>query len=240
MDLADALTQSCNVYFFHAADVLGARPILDHASRFGFGRRTGVDLLDEQAGNLPDPAAGSWHAGDTRSLVIGQASLTATPLQVARLMAAVANGGYLVTPLVAKKAQPQLADEESAPALWQREPIARLSPATLVALRSALERVVSDPDGTAYSTVRSATIAIAGKTGTAQAGNGKPDHAWFAGYAPADNPRIAFAVVLEHAGAGSKAAGPVARQLVEAFVADGVLEADSAALRQASAKSPIR
>jgi len=91
---------------------------------------------------------------------------------------------------------------------------------------------VSDPSGTAYNSVRTKDIAIAGKTGTAQAGKGQADHAWFAGYAPADNPRVAFAVVLEHAGSGSKAAGPLARQLVEALLADGVLQPERVTLRE--------
>ena len=223
-DLATALARSCNVYFFHYADVIGPQSIVEWARRFGIGRPTGIDLSSESSGNLPEPkAVAGWHAGDTRSLAIGQSSLTVTPLQIARMMAAVANGGYLVTPFVARKSGPQLADDENSPASSRRQPIPDLSEGTLARIRSAFAQTVSDPAGTGHKTVRLAEIAIAGKTGTAEVGGGKPDHAWFAGYAPADRPRIAFAVVLEHAGSGGKAAGPVARQLVEAFLADGVL-----------------
>lgn len=243
VDLADALSRSCNVYFFHAAGVMGPGPILDWAARFGIGRPTGVDLPFERSGNLPEadfalPAPGpkasddGWRIADTRALAIGQSSLTVTPLQIARVMAAVANGGYLVTPFVARKAGPQLADDEAGLAFSRRQPIPGLSDGTLARIRSALERAVALPGGTGYKTVRSPNVAIAGKTGTAQVGKGQADDAWFAGYVPADKPRIAFAIVLEHAGSGSKAAGPVARQLVEAFLADGVLEPARVTLRE--------
>ncbi len=242
VDLSDALSRSCNVYFFHAAGVIGPQPIVEWAQRFGISRLTGVDLPFEKSGNLPDPdtlitgngpmsKASSWHIADTRALAIGQSSLTATPLQIARLMAAIANGGYLVTPFIARKAGPQVADDDSGPSFSRRQPIPGLSDGTLVRIRAALAKAVADPTGTGYKTVRTGNIAIAGKSGTAQVGAGQADHAWFAGYAPADKPRIAFAVVLEHAGSGGKAAGPVARQLVEALLADGVLEPARLTLR---------
>jgi penicillin-binding protein 2 len=241
VDLSDALARSCNVYFFHAAGVMGPEPIVEWARRFGIGRPTGVDLPFEHGGNLPDPDETvdpkhrnrkAWHIADTRALAIGQSSLTVTPLQIARMMAAVANGGYLVTPFVARKAGPQVADDDASPAFSHRLPIPGLSEETLARIRAALAKAVAQPAGTGYKTVRSQTIAIAGKTGTAQTSGGEPDHAWFAGYAPADKPRIAFAVVLEHAGSGGKAAGPVARQLVEAFLADGVLEPARVTMRE--------
>ena len=89
-----------------------------------------------------------------------------------------------------------------------------LQPGTLAAVRQGLERVVADPKGTAYGSVRLDTVAVAGKTGTASAGEGRRDHAWFAGYVPADDPKLAFVIVLEHAGDGATAAGPVAKRLV--------------------------
>jgi penicillin-binding protein 2 len=240
VDLSAALSRSCNVYFFQAADRLGPQPIVDWAARFDIGRLTGIDLPFEKAGHLPDPdatqdaAAGKtasrWHRGDTRTLAIGQSSLTTTPLQIARVMAAIANGGDLVTPVVARRSGPRLADEDAASSLSRRVHIPGLSDGTLARIRSALAKTVADPAGTAYNTVRTTEISIAGKSGTAQAGRGQADHAWFAGYAPADSPRVAFAVVLEHAGSGSKAAGPLARQLVEALLADGVLQRERVAL----------
>ncbi|HEV7999109.1 MAG TPA: penicillin-binding transpeptidase domain-containing protein [Planctomycetaceae bacterium] len=244
VDLTDALSRSCNVYFFHAADRIGPQPIVEWAERFAFGRSTGIDLPFEKVGHLPDPdgsnpgtasaksAPTRWHRGDTRTLAVGQSSLTATPLQIARMMAAVANGGDLITPFVARRSGPRLADEDATSSLSRRVPIPGLAEGTLGRIRVALAKTVSDPAGTGYQTVRSKEISIAGKTGTAQAGKGQADHGWFAGYAPADNPRVAFAVVLEHAGSSSKSAGPLARQLVEALVADGVLQPERVTLRE--------
>jgi penicillin-binding protein 2 len=232
VDLSEALSRSCNVYFFQVADRIGPQPLVEWAGRFGIGCQTGVDLPFEKTGHLPEPVAGRWHPGDTRALAVGQSSLTVTPLQIARVMAAIANGGDLVTPFVARRSGPKLADEETASSLSRRMPIPGLADGTLARIRAALEKTVSDPSGTGYSTVRMKEISIAGKSGTAQAGKGQADHAWFAGYAPADNPRVAFTVVLEHAGSGSKAAGPLARQLVEALLADGVLQPERVTLRK--------
>ena len=85
----------------------------------------------------------------------------------------------------------------------------------LAAIRKGLRQVVADEQGTAHATVETNEVAIAGKTGTAETGGGRPDHAWFAGYAPADEPRIAFVVVLEHAGDAAITVGPVAKLLVQ-------------------------
>ncbi len=166
VDLSAALSRSCNVYFFQAADRLGPQPIVDWAARFGIGRPTGIDLPFEKSGHLPDPdatqdaAAGKsatrWHRGDTRSLAVGQSSLTTTPLQIARVMAAIANGGDLVTPVVARRSGPRLADDDATTSLSHRVHIPGLSDGTLTRIRAALAKTVADPAGTAYNTVRSA------------------------------------------------------------------------------------
>ena len=228
-NLSDAICRSCNVYFYHAARKLGPRPLFDWAGRFGFGRRTGVDLPGERGGRLPDPLAPKrnrpWYPGDTLGLAIGQARLTVTPLQIARMMAAVANGGQLVTPHLMQRvgAASRAGSADSTAEAFPRRPITGLSPGTLKRVREGLRRVVHHPKGTGYKHVRLAGIEIAGKTGTAEVGGGKPDHAWFAGYAPADNPRVAFVVVLEHSGSGGKNAGPVAKQLVRSLLQTGII-----------------
>ena len=86
-----------------------------------------------------------------------------------------------------------------------------------------MEQVVADPHGTGYKTVRMKEVTIAGKTGTAEIGGGRPDHAWFAGYVPADRPQVAFVVVLEQAGSGGKAAGPVAKKFVQTLLEQGIV-----------------
>jgi penicillin-binding protein 2 len=218
VDLAEALAKSCNVYFFDAARRGGPLPLVTWARRFGFGQPTGIDLGGESSGHLPKPMGGARPSGDTLGLAIGQADLTATPLQIARMMAVIANGGRLVTPHLAVSAQSASSSI--------RDDGARLDglrPATLEWVREGLRRVVAEPGGTGYKTVRSPRVSIAGKTGTAEIGGGRPDHAWFAGYAPADHPRVAFVVVLEQAGSGGVAAGPVARQFVEALAEAGLV-----------------
>jgi penicillin-binding protein 2 len=226
--LADALAVSCNVYFFHYGEKLGPGPLVGWAGAFGFGQPTGVDLPGEASGEVPTPATirglegHQWRPGDTCSLAIGQGRLTATPLQVARMMAAIANGGRLVTPhVVSRLGLPELADgqlpkEELYKSVQfpPAELIPGLRPETLAAIGEGLKRVVADPKGTAHGTVCMETVAIAGKTGTAQTGADRAAHAWFAGYAPAERPKLAFVVVLEHAGTAATAAGPVAKRLV--------------------------
>lgn len=235
LNLTDALARSCNVYFFDAARRIGATPLSEWGSRFGFGRPTGIDLPGERGGNLPVFAApqgsdrrAARSNGDALQLAIGQARLTTTPMQIARLMAAVANGGRLVVPRMVDSAGPANVissggDHLSAAASAQRIP--ELSLSTLEAVRRGLVQVVADSHGTGYKTVRLPDVTIAGKTGTAEPGGGKPDHAWFAGYVPADRPKIAFVVVLENAGSGGHAAGPVARKLVQALLANRLLDA---------------
>jgi penicillin-binding protein 2 len=227
--LRSALAQSCNVYFFQAARLMGPEPLADWATRFGFGQPTGIDLPFERRGNVPNPrqskqAGGSqprWYAGDTLGLAIGQSRLTVTPLQVATMMAAVANGGYLVTPRVTESVR-----SERGKYKWAARPrrrIAGLSQQTISEIQHGLFSAVNDPAGTGYKTVRLDEVSIAGKTGTAEVGGNKPDHAWFSGYVPADRPRFAFVVMLEHGGSGGSAAGPLARKLVQSMIRTGLL-----------------
>ncbi len=234
-DLSKALCQSCNVYFFTGARRAGPQPLVDWARNFGIGAVTGIDLPGETAGTLPSPTQAAnghprrWYAGDTLGLAIGQSSLTTTPLQIARMMAAIANGGLLVTPHLATTGGPtslEPSDDELVRPVFahpEPQPIPDLRPETLAAIREGLYRVVHDPTGTGYKTVRLNEITIAGKTGTAEVGGGRPDHAWFAGFTPADNPRVAFAVVVEHGGSGSKTAGPVAREFVRSLLDLGLI-----------------
>jgi penicillin-binding protein 2 len=156
-------------------------------------------------------------ASDVQMFAIGQGTLTATPLEVLQMYAAIANGGYLLQPTFTRDAvvdeHARDANESSGPPAGRK--IAGLADESLAAVRAGLERVVEDAVGTAFDSVRISDFAIAGKTGTAETGGGQADHAWFAGYAPAKSPRVAFVVVLEHGGSGSTAAGTMTRHLVQ-------------------------
>ncbi len=213
--LSDALAWSCNVYFFRHAEALSSQRLIEWAGRFGLGRTTGVDLPDESPGRVPNLEKQPWKLADTQALAIGQSTLQTTPLQMTRVMAAIANGGRLVTPRVVSRigSIDTAGDEESSTPGSSSIDIA-LSPRTLDELRDGLERVVADDEGTGHRTVYLETLRIAGKTGTAETGAGRADHAWFVGYAPADRPRVAIGVVVEHAGSGADVAGPIARRLI--------------------------
>lgn len=250
--LNDAITRSCNVYFFNAARKLGPEPFVTWAKRFGFGQRTGIDLPNEKTGHLPQPPVpqqggiqqggvprdpnvpvdlgtaavrSTWYADDTLGLAIGQSRLTVTPFQIARMMAAIANEGSLVTPHLVRRlgAVTRTTDNErkgnhETIMAYSSHAIPELSADTLARLHEGLRRVVQHPQGTGFRQIRLTNVTIAGKTGTAEVGKTKPPHAWFAGYVPADNPRIAFAIVLENAGIGGLHAGPVAKEFVKTLL----------------------
>jgi penicillin-binding protein 2 len=208
MSLADAIQHSCNVFFFNAGKTTGAEPITQWARTFGFGQPTGIDLPAESRGAVPDQHLGAergrrpWAAADTLNLSIGQGDLLVTPIQTVRMMAAIANGGQLVTPHIVRN----LAGALPAPVKIN------ISPKTISILQEALYNAVNSEGGTAYGRGLGG-YSVCGKTSTAEVGKGK-SHAWFAGFAPYPKPRIAFVVVIEHGGKGSEMAAPVAAEFM--------------------------
>ncbi len=150
VSLNDALAQSCNVYFFHHATQLAPEQLTDWALRLGFGRQTGIELPGEASGSVPGNGAGApgpdSDATDTRALSIGQSTLTVTPLQVARFMATIANGGHLLAPHIVARDDAALGSYAQSGA-----PVPGLEEQKLSILREAMVRVVRDPAGTAYA-----------------------------------------------------------------------------------------
>ena len=144
---------------------------------------------------------------------------------MARLLAFVANDGWLVTPhVVSDDGMARTATEiDTSPYSATRKHISGISSETLSAVRTGLKAAVEEPIGTGFKTVRLPDVSIAGKTGTAETAPGKPDHAWYTGYVPAENPRYVVVVALEHGGSGSKAAGPIAREVMRSMVERGLL-----------------
>lgn len=224
--LQDALAASCNVTFYEIGKRLNqADPdILPTYSRaFGFGEATGIQVLPEAGGLAPDPTwkestyQTGWGTGDTVNLSIGQGYLLVTPLQIARMVAAVANGGTLYRPyLVDRIAAGNGAPEQTTqPVAVAQLPI---TPAQLGIIQAGMLDVTTAPLGTARHRFQGLPVAVAGKTGTAEAvhAEGKP-HSWFAGYFPAGDPKIALVVLAEHAGEGSTVAAPMFRQIVEGY-----------------------
>jgi penicillin-binding protein 2 len=141
-----------------------------------------------------------------------------SPLQVAQLYGLIATGGHMPAVRLIRELGPAQTGPRDL----------GLNSRYLGILRDALESVVNEREGTAYKTVYLPNIRIAGKTGTAESGVPNEPHAWFAGYAPAGNPRVAFAVIVEHGGHGSAAAGPIAREIVRKCAAHGYLGGASA------------
>jgi len=240
MNMVQALTASCDTYFYELGKRLydatpksGAfEPQPLWANRLGFGARTGIDIGGDSPGSVPDYAYkkrrfgddrvhNRWTSGDAVLQAIGQGDLEVTPLQIARLYALIANGGTLVQPHVGASVYGQdgtLREKlTAAPGTH-----VQLDPYMLAAVRKGLEGVTQDVNGTAYAAFKGFPIPVAGKTGTAEK-LGKRDFAWFAGYAPANDPKLVVVCVIEQGGFGGVTAAPAVRQmLAKAF---GVSEA---------------
>jgi penicillin-binding protein 2 len=212
MDLYGAFIQSCDTYYYKIAEELDVDELAQAARSFGLGVRTGYELGGEARGLVPDRefynkrfGKGKWTQGHVLNNVIGQGEFLVNLLQMIRVAAAIGNGGYLVSPHVIQA----IATEPTAVHLKRRVP--GLSNRTRSFLVRSMEGVVQHQDGTAYWT-RIDGLPRSGKTGTSQNPHGKP-HAWFIGYAPADKPRVAIAVLIENAGHGGEIAAPVARDM---------------------------
>lgn len=205
--LVGALRDSCDVYFYEMSVKLGIDKLVKWSTAFGIGERTGIDLPGESRGN----AAGrewkrarfkeSWYQGDTVNYSIGQGFLLATPLQIARVFAAFANGGKLVVPRLNAAKEPE----------WTE---AGVSKPHMDLINRGIHEVVTRGTG---RIVGRYGVQIAGKTGTAQNPHGE-DHAWFVGYSPVNKPKYVVCVLVEGGGGGSSVAGPLAGEMLAYLV----------------------
>lgn len=220
IDLETSIEKSCNTYYYNLVLKIGLDKWADYSAKFGFGKKTGIDIGEESAGILPnrkyyDRAFGKdrWPKGILISLGIGQGELSVTPLQLAQYAALFANYGKSAKPHFLKgfietktgkytEVQPKYFD-------------LGISRRSFEIVRRGMYRVVQGA-GTAGN-IRVAEFEMAGKTGTAQNPHGN-DHAIFVGFAPYNNPKIAIAVVVENAGFGSVAAAPIARDIMKAYL----------------------
>lgn len=228
IDLFQGLVQSCDVVFYEVGNALyqagesqGEELLQAVARGFGFGRPTGVEL-DEAAGLLPNnewkvnQLGQGWTPGDTVNMSIGQGYLLTTPLQIANMVAAVANGGTLHRPTLFLRASDVTGTQP--PEEFEPEVVGELPirPENLDIIRRAMAEVTTPPMGTASETFGNFPVKVAGKTGTAE-NPGEEPHAWFAAYAPADQPQIAICAMLENAGEGSQVAAPIVRAVLEKY-----------------------
>lgn len=259
-DARKAIGDSVNTYYYRLSLDMGIRKFDQYLSLYGFGAPTGIDLSGETGGILPSPEwkeknakkQGAWYPGDTIISSIGQGFWKATPLQLAQSTAALAANGLMRRPhLVSARRtdfdKPWVMVEQPAPRAISR------SPANLQVIREGMIRTVHGPGGTARVISVGLPYLIAGKTGTAQVvsrrGNvsinprNLPMHlrhrALFIGYAPADNPTIALAVVVEGGGYGASTAAPIARKILDAWLLGKMPETDPKVLEAQLAANPF-
>jgi penicillin-binding protein 2 len=219
VDLHKGIVASCDVYFYNVGKLLGIDRISTYAKDLGLGQRTGIDLPGEEPGLVPSEEWSErvnhhkWYPGSTISVAIGQGPITATPVQLARMIAAVANGGTLIPPHLSKTAT------GLKPASFP------ISNDTVQQLTDAMWGVVNEPNGTTEERVKLENVDFAGKTGTAQTesfalqaklGKHIKENGWFIGIAPRRNPEIVVAALVQGAGWGSSVA-PIVRDVVRAY-----------------------
>jgi penicillin-binding protein 2 len=232
-----ALVQSCDIYFYMAGTRLGVDRIHAYATRFGLGSPTGLELTDESSGLVPstewkkkrfkDPEQQKWYPGETPSVSIGQGAVTTTPIQIARAIAALLNGGTLYKPQLVKRVESvdgKFLDDSFAP---EAMGTLDLDPAIVETVRRDMVGVVNDPTGTAHRAKLPSElgIVVGGKTGTSQVvglehkGKSKnfEHHAWFVGYAPVDNPELVVVALVENGGGGGATAAPVVREVMASY-----------------------
>ncbi|MBP7421604.1 MAG: penicillin-binding protein 2 [Burkholderiaceae bacterium] len=261
LDMRRSIQVSSNIYYYSLANEMGVDLIHDFMKPLGFGQSTGIDLGGEVRGVLPStewkrnaykrPEQKKWFAGETISLGIGQGYNSFTMLQLAQATAIVANGGIKHRPHVVLGTRDSVTGQVS-PVVQPTSENLGYKPAHVAVVREGLTSVVTS--GTARGVFAGAGYQAAGKTGTAQAvtqaqntkynaralEEHQRDHALFMGFAPASDPRIAVAVIVENAGWGAGAAAPIARRVMDYWLLDQYpSEEDMAAVRIGKASAPI-
>jgi penicillin-binding protein 2 len=241
VDVEQAMKVSCDIYFYNTGARLGIDKIHDYAHQLTFGEISHIDLDGERAGLVPstewarDKQQRKWYPSETISVAIGQGPLIVTPLQVANMTAAVANGGKVFQPHVVRYVDRVQENGEYKRFRVPNRVIhqVKLEPAALAAVRKGLWKVVNEEGGTGGN-ARIPGLDISGKTGTVQViaqhgwvrTEGLPfrykDHAWFASFAPLDNPQMVVVVFIEHGGHGGTDAAPLAKLLYEARFREAV------------------
>lgn len=248
LDMEEAIARSSDVYFYNLASLLGVDRIDTFLAPFGYGRLTGIDIAGEKPGLLPSPAWKKtafrrpqdqvWFPGETVNLGVGQGYLLVTPLQLAHIAGVLAERGRSFRPRLmigtrdARGRVTPVAPVEEAP-------VAGISDSSWDLVLQAMHHTMTCEDlptfgrtcGTAYAAFKTAQYQAAGKTGTAQVytvarsqrltqhvAERLRDHAWFIAFAPVDKPRIAVAVLVEHAGFGAQSAAPIAREVIDTYL----------------------
>ncbi|MDZ7662032.1 penicillin-binding protein 2 [Thiohalophilus sp.] len=237
-DLSEAITESCDVYFYELSFELGIDNIHKYLSRFGLGKRTGIDIHGEQPGLLPSrewkrrTRNQPWFHGETLITGIGQGFMLATPLQLANITATLSQRGQRQTPRMLYAVQDATTNEFTVQKSKPREPVERIDEAHWQTVIQAMHDVIHGPTGTARGIGYGMQYKAAGKTGTSQVfGIAQDeeyveedvikqlrDHGLFISFAPLEDPRIAVAVIVENGGSGSSSAAPIARKVMDHYL----------------------
>lgn len=235
-----AFEKSCNTYFIDLAMRAGLDKMREASFALGLGKPSGVDLVGELGGIVPTDAwirrwraDGKWYPGDTANYAIGQGEIAVSPIQMARLVAAIANGGTLYTPHFVKAIRDPLLRDKVTPIIPRIASQVDAPAAYFERVRNAMVTVIET--GTARS-AQIAGVRWGGKTGSTETRRDRKTHSWFVGFAPADRPKIAVAVLVEDAGHGGEVAAPIARDMVRAYLLG--LPAEFAASARPAKPSP--
>lgn len=222
LNITSAIKQSCNYFFYEMGYRVGIEVLDKYATLYGLGQKTGIELGAESAGTLASPEVlkkkegRAWSVGDTLNAAIGQGYNSFTPIQMAKYISILVNGGKQVNPTIVKtimnadgtEVPKEEIKKQTAERLGLEENTNQdinISQENLSAMLEGMRGVTSESGGTAYSIFKNFNIEIGGKTGSAQKQEGETANAWFVGFAPYDNPQIAIAVIIENGGSGSLA-----------------------------------
>lgn len=212
-----AIERSCNYFFYETGRRIGIDNLATYTKHFGLGKKTGIELIGEATGKLNERKEGkTWNPGDTIQAAIGQLNNQYTPIQIAKYISMLANGGKTINPTLIKSIKKvdgtEIAKQEYEGYFNEKLGIVNeendgitINPDNLKTVLEGMKDVTSETGGTAYKYFKNFNITVGGKTGTAQVeekGEIAYAHAWFVGFAPFDNPEIAVVVLVERGGAG--------------------------------------
>lgn len=236
VDMFKSIVVSCDTYYYGLANQMGITALHDYIERFGFGKKTGIDIQGESPGLLPSPAwklkrfKQPWYPGETVITGIGQGYTLATPMQLAYGTSLLANNGIAITPHLVRAVEDSRS-KQLKPLQFARQEVVKVAPASTDLVRRAMV-AVTQPGGTAAKAGANSPYLIAGKTGTAQVVGIKQnekyneklvkerhlDHALFVAYAPADDPKIAVGIIVENGRHGGSTAAPIVRQMMDYYL----------------------
>jgi penicillin-binding protein 2 len=234
VDLLEAIQKSCDIYFWNLAQRIGLDRISELARQFGMGAPTNLGINGDSGGRIPTKAwyeqNGRYKIGYANNAAIGQGDVEVTVMQMAMAYAALANGGQLFVPQVVERVE----SYDGRPIVSYDPKVAKtvkIPSDALATWKKGMWKVNNEPGGTAFDHGYSSVVQIMGKTGTAEVKkhhddhehkdlekwNPNASHAWFAGWAPAEDPELVIITLIEHGGAGGTNAWPIAQRILEGY-----------------------